>query len=287
MSRRAALARGILLCAALAACGSDAPEAGPLSEVYVSAVNVSPRSWRPLSQGTLPPEKLPGMVMYEVSVWPTDRPATPEQQAAAADLVARSRAAAVQRGWFDFARAERDGFQPIADDPTHFANTQYLFDDALLDPLRPEVLMYAKTNQGRKLAGFMYYVREPGEHGLQIGGPLTLWHYHVWPQGSCLLRGMIPVGRPDADAKCSFGEFQHKSPEMLHVWLIDHPEGPFATNMSLPRPLLKQLLRAEEVDALGHDHAEHGDAHAGHAGHEGSGASGAAEGAADHGGHGG
>lgn len=275
MRRARALAAAWLLGAALPGCDGQGTAAGPLPELYVSAVNVNPRSWKPLSEGTLPPEKLPGMVMYELSQWPIDRPPTPEQQRAANELVQRSRDAARRRGWYDFAQATADGFYPIADDPTHFANQHYLFDDALLDPVRPEVLMYAKTNQGRKLAGFMYYVRKPEEHGLQIGGPLTLWHYHVWPKGACLLRGMIPIDRPDATGKCATGDFAHRSPEMLHVWLIDHPQGPFATNMSLPRPLLKQLLKAEEVEALEHDHGEHSSGtqdpedrgpHAGHGG---------------------
>ncbi len=266
MSRARALGLAFLLAAAGSGCGARESESGRLSEIQVSAVNVSPRSWKPLSAGTLAPEQLPGMVMYELTQWPVDRPPTPEQQRAADELVQHTREAAQRRGWYDFERATADGFLPIFGDRTHFANQQYLFDDALLDPARPEVLMYAKTNRGRKLAGVMYYVRKPEEHGLQIGGPRTLWHYHVWPKGACLLRGMIPVGRPEPEGRCAAGDFSHKSPEMLHVWLIDHPQGAFATNMTLPHPLLKQLLQAEEVEALEHDHAEHAN-HAEHAGH--------------------
>lgn len=258
----------LLLAAAGSGCGAQDPDSGRLPEVLVSAVNVNPRSWKPLSAGTLAPEQLPGMVMYEVTQWPLDRPPTPEQRSASGELVQRTRAAAQRRGWYDFARATADGYQPIFGDPTHFANPQYLFDDALLDPVRPEVLMYAKTNRGRKLAGVMYYVRKPDEHGLQIGGPLTLWHYHVWPKGACLLRGMIPIAHPEPDGRCSAGEFSHRSPEMLHVWLIDHPQGPFATNMTLPHPLLKQLLHAEEVEALEHEHGDSAE-HAGHGDHGG------------------
>lgn len=271
MSRPGRLALGLPFLVALACGRSEAPPpgpaAGPLPEPYVSAVNASPRTWHPLSQGTRAPEKLPGMVMYEVTVWPVEQPPTPEQQRAADDLVRRCRESATRHAWSDFERATADGFEPIPGDPTHFANRQYLFDEAQLDPDRPEVLMFAKTNRGRKLVGFMFYARSPEEHGEQIGGPLTLWHYHVWPHGACLDRGMIPVGRPGEGGTCASGEFGHRSPEMLHVWLIDHPQGLFSTQMTLPRKLLKKLLHAEEVEALGHEHDEH-EGHEGHAGHQ-------------------
>ena len=39
---------------------------------------------------------------------------------------------------------------------------------------------------------------------------------------------------------------------MLHVWLMEHPEGPFATSMWLQPAQLKQLMeRAEARSAAG------------------------------------
>ena len=67
--------------------------------------------------------------------------------------------------------------------------------------------------------------------GPQPGGPLTLWHYHVWSFRSCLLRGLLVVGLPDESGSCERGVPTHRSPEMLHIWLVDHPLGPFSTSM--------------------------------------------------------
>jgi hypothetical protein len=255
--------------------GCDAPAATSekLPELYVSALNVPQRSWHPVSEGLPAPERLSGMMIYEVTQYEMDKPPSAEQRAAATSLIERVRAAARARGWYDYERARADGFYPIYGDRTHFAKLDYVFDDAILDPERPEVLMYAKTNRGRKLAGVMFYVRKPDEHGPQIGGPLTLWHYHVWPKGACLVAGMIPIEPLGADGRCPTSVFTHQSPEMMHVWLIEHPQGPFSTNMTLPHPLLKKLLEAEEVEALEHEHGEggeHGDPadHAEHGAHE-------------------
>jgi hypothetical protein len=257
------LARALPLFGLTLACGEPELPSAKLAELHVSAFNVPQRVWQPESKELPPPEELRGMVIYEVTQWAMNQPPSDEQRAAAESLVERTRAAMVARGWYDFERASADGFYPIYGDRTHFAKLDYVYDDAILDPERPEVLMYAKTSRGRKLAGVMYYVRTPEEHGPQIGGPLTLWHYHVWPKGACLARGMIPIEPVEPGDRCATGVFTRRSPEMLHVWLIDHPQGRFSTTMTIPHPQLKQLLQAEEVEALEH---EHGDAE--HAGHE-------------------
>ena len=85
-----------------------------------------------------------------------------------------------------------------------------------------------------------------GQEGLQIGGPLTRWHYHLWATPSCILKGRVSVGRPE-NGKCVEGEPSQKSPEMLHVWLVDHPDGRFASKMSLPRSLIQSLGNPEKA----------------------------------------
>jgi hypothetical protein len=42
--------------------------------------------------------------------------------------------------------------------------------------------------------------------------------------------------------KCEKGVPSQYSGEMMHVWLIDHPEGDFATPMSLPTDVLVRGL---------------------------------------------
>ena len=41
-----------------------------------------------------------------------------------------------------------------------------------------------------------------------------------------------------------------KSPEMLHVWFVDHPDGRFASGMSLPEEVLRRLGNPETIDDL-------------------------------------
>ena len=114
-------------------------------------------------------------------------------------------------------------------DKEHYPSHEYLFDDKVLDPDRPEFLMYSDTPRGKLLVGYMFFTRTNEEKGPQPGGALTAWHYHPWqPQGRCLLKGLLPVGRPDASGQCAEGVLVMRSPEMMHVWFVDHPLGPFA-----------------------------------------------------------
>jgi hypothetical protein len=115
-----------------------------------------------------------------------------------------------------------------------------ILDEATLDPDRPEVLMYYETPTGNKLTGVMFLVRSPDEQGPQVSGPFTRWHYHMWPDLTCLLHGILMTTR----APCSDPNevASYMSPEMMHVWLIDHPDGAFATPMQLEPSLLDALL---------------------------------------------
>lgn len=49
------------------------------------------------------------------------------------------------------------------------------------------------------------------------------------------------IGAPGEDGACAHGFPNHRTPEMLHVWLLDHPQGRFATRMELPPETLKAL----------------------------------------------
>ncbi len=185
-----------------------------------------------------------GMVMYEVTRYPDLEP-TPEQRKAADSLAERSFQAAKKHGWFNFARAQEDGFRVWGSDPEHFRNEEFVLDDRILDPDRPEFLIYNDTKEdGRKLSGFMYQVRTAEERGPQIGGPLTLWHYHIWARPRCMLKGVMLVDL-DSDGTCSTGEWANKSGEMIHVWFLERPDGPFATRMTLTPEQRKQLGERE------------------------------------------
>ena len=49
----------------------------------------------------------------------------------------------------------------------------------------------------------------------------------------------------DAQRNCSIGTPSSKSPEMIHVWFLDHRQGPFATRMRLSADLLEKLAERE------------------------------------------
>jgi uncharacterized membrane protein len=161
--------------------------------------------------------------------------ATPEQRSWAEDFARRSREAAERNGWFDFEKAKADGFIAQQKAPGHYPNREFLFDDRILDPDRPEYLMYRETPRGKLLMGYMFFTRTLDERGPDLGGPLAMWHAHPWgPDGRCLENGIFPVSMPDENGECPGGTLAMRSPEMLHVWFVDHPLGPFAAAMDFP-----------------------------------------------------
>jgi hypothetical protein len=137
--------------------------------------------WRLESEIPSKPQEFPPMMIWEVSRFPPQTTPTPEQRRAADDLVERSHAAAVSHGWYDYDKGLADGFDLPRDlrgavlDGRHHRNDAFLLDDAILDPDRPEYLMYYPTpDGGQQLVGFMYFARTRTERGPQIAGPLTV-----------------------------------------------------------------------------------------------------------------
>jgi hypothetical protein len=101
--------------------------------------------------------------------------------------------------------------------------------------------MYYDTTEGKKFTGYMFLIDEALARGPQIGGPLTLWHYHIFSDYLCFDRGLIIVAQPE-NSKCPRGIPQRRSPEMMHVWLIDHPGGQFSSQMIFPTDTLRAVL---------------------------------------------
>jgi hypothetical protein len=150
---------------------------------------------------------------------------TAAEQVAADRLVAATRNAVAR--YRDSAIAEQEGYRPITPfafygaRAAHYQRDAALLDGRLLDPQHPEHLIYLKAADGRlTLIGVMYLA--PVGQGPAIGGPLTSWHTHddlcanrdgvvpMLPTGTCLA-GTAPLPL-----------------EMLHIWLVDHPNGPIA-----------------------------------------------------------
>lgn len=132
-----------------------------------------------------------------------ERAPTPEQQEVADKLAADTKAGVAK--YENPSTAEAQGYRPISPSwrpITHYLDTGYQQDGAILDSTRPEALVYANTSEGVVLLGAMYLMPEPGVPGPRIGGCLTRWHAHSF-QG-------------------------WESPEMMHVWTADVPGGPFS-----------------------------------------------------------
>ncbi|HET9217330.1 MAG TPA: hypothetical protein VFR18_10145 [Terriglobia bacterium] len=186
------------------------------------------------------PQKPLTEVIWEVSLYPPGTEPTTKEREAAQTLVERSYETATRNRWFDFDKARADGF--VVSSQSHYVNEEYVFDDAILDPERPEFLMYYDTPEGKKFTGYMFLINEPLARGPQIAGPLTIWHYHIFSDYLCFEEGLIIVGLPE-NGKCVRGVPQRRSAEMLHVWLIDHPGGQFSSQMIFPTDTLMSALQ--------------------------------------------
>lgn len=158
---------------------------------------------------------------------------TPEQQAAAENLI--SATLLTLPHWADPAVAEAEGFRSIGDGFTgseHFINWDFAADDNVLDPARPESLMYDTSGGGRRLVAAMY-MAAPGtslDAVPELGGALTQWHIH---DNLCFLpasggEGPRVAGLTDATGACGAGLIQFPPTPMIHVWTEAHPCGPFA-----------------------------------------------------------
>ncbi len=201
--------------------------------------------WRSESEIPKKPQKTPRMVIWEFSKFPPGQPPTLEEAKAAAELVEACYRAALEHGWYDFKKGLADGFELMFRDHRHYENRENIFDDRVLDPDRPEFLMYYGTPNGKMLSGFMFYTAKLEDRGPQIGGNLTIWHYHIWSEKLCYLKGLLSVGQAEKGV-CAKGVPTHRSPEMMHVWLIDHPQGPFTSSMLIdPRDFAKMVEKRD------------------------------------------
>lgn len=199
-------------------------------------------AWVPLSTIPAEPQESPEMVIWEVSNFPAGAQPNAAQQAAADELVERCYEAALRNGWLDFDKALEDGYLALFQDRRHYGNWAFTNDGVVLDPDRPEFLMYYASPKGIQLIGFMFYTNELQARGPQIGGPLTNWHYHIWKTATCLRGNVLPIGQALESGRCLVGDASHRSPEMLHVWLLDRKEGPFSTGMHIPPERLGAML---------------------------------------------
>jgi len=161
---------------------------------------------------------------------------TADQLATAADFLKATKAGTARFADYQIARAE--GYWqatpfPLKGQygPAHFHNDAYAkaayAHPGQLDPAHPPDLVYLKLADGKmQLLGAMFVA--PKGYGAQIGGPLTPWHTHA-----TLCFGSMGAVLTTTPGRCPPGTvFVGDRTEMLHVWVFDNPDGPFAHGLT-------------------------------------------------------
>ena len=161
-------------------------------------------------------------------------------QLKAALLLIDATKAAVAR-YADRQAAIDAGYKPMEQEGLpimHYVNAAYFTDADILRPEHVQSLIYFNSSRGPVLIGAMYIMPNLATPGPEIGGSLTLWHKH---DNLCFDRttGVIVAFTHDGSASimdksgtCPRGSSNRSTPEMLHVWLIENPDGPFGSAMA-------------------------------------------------------
>jgi hypothetical protein len=164
---------------------------------------------------------------------------TGAQLQAALQLIDATRVAVAK--YVDERVAINAGYQPMEPEGLeimHYVNQAYFTNADILRPDHVQSLIYYNSPKGPVLIGAMYIMPKLGIPGPEIGGSLTVWHHH---DNLCFDRttGVIVAFAHDASSStndksgvCPKGSSNGSTPEMLHVWLIANPGGPFNSDMS-------------------------------------------------------
>ena len=159
----------------------------------------------------------------------TNDVATPEQVAAAKKLYEETAAAIAP--YRDWRNAWAAGYRPGGSQTmpsTHWMNQSYVDAGYVLDPRHPQGLVYANTKHGPELLGAMFQMKRIGQFGPDPGGPLTAWHQH---ENVCFSPFGLEFSLMTPTATCPLGAIDVTAPAMLHVWIVDNPNGPFAVDI--------------------------------------------------------
>jgi hypothetical protein len=169
--------------------------------------------------------KHPGAILQA-----TNDVATPEQVAAAAQLYADTKTAILP--YEDWHKAWAAGYRPGggADlGSTHWMNQRYVDAGYVMDPQRPQGLVYANSKHGPVLIGAMFQMKHIGQFGPDPGGPLTAWHQH---ENICFTPLGLEFSFMTPFGTCPVGAIDVSVSPMLHVWIVDNPNGgPFAVDI--------------------------------------------------------
>jgi hypothetical protein len=125
------------------------------------------------------------------------------------------------------------GYRSIGDASTgdeHYVNWSYVDDGHILDPTRPESVVY--ENRGGKQVAVAAMYMLPFDSTFadvpDVGGALTQWHVH---RDLCLTESpthKVLSGSTSPDGTCPPGTNKAGNTPMLHVWIVPNQCGPFA-----------------------------------------------------------
>lgn len=157
---------------------------------------------------------------------------TPESRAVADRLLQDVRAGIAR--FSDMGTAQAEGYRQATPyrfghwGPAHFNNEGFQRDGRLLDPARPEALVYLKLPDGYVVLLGAMFLAHKGQ-GPRPGGAITEWHVH----DNLCLTATGAVALATAPGRCPAGSFfLGEAVEMMHVWMFDHPEGAFAHELT-------------------------------------------------------
>jgi hypothetical protein len=109
----------------------------------------------------------------------------------------------------------------------HLENKAYKSDGRVLDPERPEMLVYAIDGGRATLLGVVFVMERAGLAAPAPGGSVTRWHAH----NLCLTALPPGFGIVSPFGSCPALSVNVTTPEMMHVWIVDNPGGPFADGL--------------------------------------------------------
>ena len=138
----------------------------------------------------------------------------------------------------DSGQAVSDGYvrlsSPSEDGPlTYLYDEYFVRDRTWIDPSRPQALIYyraveARASDASQLIGAAFLA--PAGEGPRLGGGLTIWFPHG---GLCLDSEDRVVAQSSPMGTCPGGSRSLDwTPEALHVWLFDNPNGAFAGRLT-------------------------------------------------------
>jgi hypothetical protein len=213
---------------ALAACGSSSHPSVAPSASTAAPTTVAPTTVKPTTTTVAKPKPYDPTKPIDLSGTPG---VTPAEQHRAETLLRQTIVDLRKFRTPDEAYAA--GYRTIGDRLTgdeHYVKWADVDDGHILDPTRPESLVYEDRGGKQEVVAAMYMLpfHSRFTDAPDVGGPLTQWHIHA---DLCLTgdaEQKTLSGGTSIDGQCPAGSTKAGAMPMLHVWVVPNECGPFA-----------------------------------------------------------